>query len=236
MPIIDDYSRFFTPVSSRRKPSAIRALQKVRASDMIGVYEGEGRSSREDAYMGEDRMQGWLMKEERGDAGGMISLGGGNPHPSTFPITGLSFKMRDGDVVDIPETEVAKALQYSATNGLPDLVSWLKNLQSREHQPLYSNFEICVGNGSQDLLTKAFDMFLTEQDTLLCEAPAYVGSLAYLRPLGCKFAEVEVDQDGLVPESVDRILSGWENPRTKPRVLYSVPTGGNPTGASTTLE
>ncbi|KAJ3097175.1 hypothetical protein HDU97_005094 [Phlyctochytrium planicorne] len=167
----------------------------------------------------------------------MISLGGGNPHPSTFPITGLTFKLRDGDVVEIPEADVAKALQYSATNGLPDLVGWLRNLQLQEHRPPYENFEICVGNGSQDVLTKAFDMLLTEESTLLCESPAYVGSLAFLRPLGCKFAEVDVDGNGLVPDALEKVLAEWtEDKGERPRVLYSVPTGGNPTGASTILE
>ncbi|KAI8834324.1 pyridoxal phosphate-dependent transferase [Chytridium lagenaria] len=197
---IEDYSGYFTPTSSRRQPSAIRALQKYLSIP------------------------------------GMISLGGGNPHPSTFPITGITFKMRDGDNVEIPETDVSKALQYSATNGIPDLVAWLKNLQTLEHKPPNGGLDICVGNGSQDLLTKTFDMLLTEESTLLVEAPAYVGSLAYLRPLGCKFAEVDVDGEGLVPESLDRILSGWEDASTKPKVLYTVPTGGNPTGASTTYE
>ncbi|KAJ3117172.1 hypothetical protein HDU96_007725 [Phlyctochytrium bullatum] len=167
---------------------------------------------------------------------GMISLGGGNPHPSTFPITGMSFKLRDGDVVEIPESDVAKALQYSATNGLPDLVAWLKTLQLQEHKPPLQDVEICVGNGSQDILTKAFDIFLTEKDTLLCESPAYVGSLAYLRPLGCRLEEVEVDGQGLVPEALEKVLRNWPADLARPKVLYTVPTGGNPTGASTTYE
>ncbi|KAJ3023775.1 UNVERIFIED_CONTAM: hypothetical protein HDU68_008458 [Siphonaria sp. JEL0065] len=168
---------------------------------------------------------------------GMISLGGGNPHPQTFPYVGLSFRLRSGELIEVPEAELAAALQYSPTNGIPALVKWLKDLQTTEHKPpCGDNFEICVGNGSQDVLTKAFDMLLSEEDTLLCESPAYVGSLAYLRPLGCKFADVPSDGEGLEPDALESVLANWKDAATRPKVLYSVPIGGNPTGCSTTLE
>jgi kynurenine/2-aminoadipate aminotransferase len=45
---------------------------------------------------------------------------------------------------------------------------------------------MCVGNGSQDVLSKAFEMCLSSEDTLLIEKPTYVGSLAILKSIGCK--------------------------------------------------
>ncbi|KAJ3076460.1 hypothetical protein HDU98_002904 [Podochytrium sp. JEL0797] len=195
-----DYSKFISPLSARRKPSAIRSLAPLMALP------------------------------------GMISLGGGNPHPQTFPYVGLSFRLRSGELIEVPEAELAQALQYSPTNGIPALVQWLKDLQVSEHKPpCGEHFEVCVGNGSQDVLTKAFDMLLSEGDTLLCESPAYVGSLTFLRPLGCKFAEVATDSEGLQPEALEHILSTWKDPSTRPKVLYTVPIGGNPTGCSTIL-
>ncbi|KAJ3414664.1 hypothetical protein HDV05_006199 [Chytridiales sp. JEL 0842] len=170
---------------------------------------------------------------------GIISLGGGNPHPSTFPYTSISFTLRSGEKVDISEADVAKALQYSPTNGLPELVEWLKSLQAGEHlrgKAFPEGWDVCVGNGSQDVLTKAFEMLIAEGETMLIESPAYVGSLAFLRPLGAKFAEIAVDSQGLVPESMESILANWKDPKTRPKVLYTVPTGGNPTGTSTTHE
>ncbi|TPX65016.1 hypothetical protein CcCBS67573_g08246 [Chytriomyces confervae] len=166
---------------------------------------------------------------------GMISLGGGNPHPGTFPFVGMSIQLRSGETLTLDEQEVATGLQYSPTNGLPRLVDWLRKLQTTEHKPPVE-FDVCVGNGSQDVLTKAFDMLLTSEDTLLCESPAYVGSLSFLRPLGCKFAEVSSDAEGLQPKELERVLAEWKDSATRPRVLYSVPIGGNPTGCSTTLE
>ena len=80
-----------------------------------------------------------------------------------------------------------KALQYSATAGLPDLVAWLKELQYKSHGRAADSFDLCVGGGSQEVLTKALEMLLNDGDPILIEAPAYSGTLAFLRPLGCQF-------------------------------------------------
>ncbi|TPX59416.1 hypothetical protein SpCBS45565_g07746 [Spizellomyces sp. 'palustris'] len=204
----DDYSRFFTARSAARKPSAIRALQPLLSiPGMFGLVQ--------------------------------ISLGGGNPNPTTFPFKELSFTLKDeagGGEIHVESGDLQKALQYSPTNGIPEFVAWLKELQTSEHSPLYDSFDVCVGNGSQDVLTKAFEMLLAEGDNLLIESPAYVGSLAFLKPLGCKFVEVPVDKDGLDSNKLEEILSGWKDVRTRPKVLYTVPVGGNPTGVSTSVE
>lgn len=98
--------------------------------------------------------------------------------------------------------------------------------------------DLAVGTGSQDLLTKAFDVVAEEGSSILIEAPTYPGSLAYLEPIGCRLVTVPTDGDGLIPEELERTLRNWdeamEGPR--PRVLYTIPTGCNPTGASLTLE
>ncbi|KAI8825257.1 pyridoxal phosphate-dependent transferase [Fimicolochytrium jonesii] len=170
---------------------------------------------------------------------GMISLGGGNPNTVTFPFQDLTFTLKPeagGGEVRVGAEDVQKALQYSPTNGLPEFVAWLKDLQTTVHQPPYQDYHICVGNGSQDVLTKAFEMLLDKGDSLLIEAPAYVGSLAFLKPLGCKFVEIPVDAQGLDPEKLESTLREWKDPSTRPKVLYTVPTGGNPTGISTSTE
>ncbi|KAJ3049550.1 hypothetical protein HK097_009467 [Rhizophlyctis rosea] len=170
----------------------------------------------------------------------MISLGGGNPNPGTFPYRSMTFTLQTGEVIEVSEADMQKALQYSPTNGLPDFVAWLKSLQITEHKPPYENFELCVGNGSQDVLTKAcetaFEMLIAEGDYLLIESPAYVGSLAFLKPLSCQFVEVATDAEGLNPDVLENVLATWPDASTRPKVLYTVPIGGNPTGTSTTLE
>tara|TARA_B100000795_G_scaffold255487_1_gene227179 strand:+ start:599 stop:1204 length:606 start_codon:yes stop_codon:yes gene_type:complete len=79
------------------------------------------------------------------------------------------------------------------------------------------------------------------QPPMLVEKPTYSGSLAYLQPTGTSLVGVESDDNGLIPASLEKILSNWETDHPKlqdpirPKVLYTIPTGSNPTGASLTL-
>ena len=50
--------------------------------------------------------------------------------------------------------------------------------------------------------------------------------------MGCKLLPVTTDAKGIVPEKLQQVVR--ENPKVK--VLYTIPTGSNPTGASTSLE
>ena len=43
---------------------------------------------------------------------------------------------------------------YCLKSGLPQLNQWLRELQIKEHAPPCKDFDLSVGPGSQDLLTK----------------------------------------------------------------------------------
>lgn len=63
-----------------------------------------------------------------------------------------------------------------------------------------------------------------------------------LQPLGCNLINVPSDQHGLIPMALKDILSRWRPSdlhkpgNDVPKVLYTIPNGGNPTGASMTRE
>ena len=190
--------------SLRRKPSAIRALQPLL------------------------------------DVPGMISLGGGMPNAQTFPISSIELTLKDKNngaiKVKINEDETKAALQYSASHGLPSLTAHLRALQTTVHGVSFTDNDLIVTNGSQDGLAKAFEMLLEPHvDTLLVETPTYSGSLAFLGPASINLQGVRTDEHGMIPADLRSVLDGWEaaNPgRKKPRVLYTIPTGSNPSGGS----
>ena len=67
--------------------------------------------------------------------------------------------------------------------------------------------------------------------------PTFSGSLAALVPRGVRLAGVPTDAGGLVPSKLAALLRGWGCDAAttgvpRPRVLYTIPTGGNPTGVS----
>lgn len=63
-----------------------------------------------------------------------------------------------------------------------------------------------------------------------------------MKPLGPRILDVKTDGNGLIPGHLKEILSRWspedaKNPCSNiPKVLYTVPTGGNPTGCGLTFE
>nr|XP_008113434.1 PREDICTED: kynurenine/alpha-aminoadipate aminotransferase, mitochondrial isoform X2 [Anolis carolinensis] len=210
-----NYSRFITAVSAARKASPIRVLTE-------------------------------LMQRSPPS---LISLAGGAPNPNTFPFKTASIAIRDGTTVEIEEELMKKALQYSFSAGIPELLSWLKDLQKSLHKPPTVDYkseegqmELCVTTGSQEGLCKVFEMLINPGDNILLDAPTYPGTLAALRPLGCNIINVPSDQHGIIPKGLKEILSRWNPEDAKklnnnlPKFLYTIPNGGNPTGASLTTD
>ncbi|KAL9186804.1 hypothetical protein ACHAXT_010524 [Thalassiosira profunda] len=172
----------------------------------------------------------------------MISLGGGMPNAATFPFEKISVQCRGTEAkLTLEGKSLEEALQYSPTPGLPALNALLWERQVEEHNPPEcTGIEraLTITQGSQDGLSKAFDMLLDADDALLVESPTYSGSLAYLQPKGCKLVEIECDDGGLIPEKLEATLRKWDEAvdGRRPRALYTIPTGSNPTGASLSLE
>ncbi|KAI1888272.1 hypothetical protein AGOR_G00183310 [Albula goreensis] len=210
-----NYSRFLTAVSAARKPSPIRILTELQQRSPPTL----------------------------------ISLAGGAPNPNTFPFHSATIKVKNGPSVVFDETTMKRALQYSGSYGIPELISWMKDLQINLHNPPTAGYsperghmEMCVTTGSQEGLCKVFEMLVNPGDNILLDAPTYSGTLAALQPLGCNIINVPSDQYGMIPKGLKEILSRWDPAdsqkpgSTVPRVLYTIPNGGNPTGASMTTE
>uniref|UniRef100_A0A674BHC8 Aminoadipate aminotransferase n=1 Tax=Salmo trutta TaxID=8032 RepID=A0A674BHC8_SALTR len=210
-----NYARFLTAVSAARKPSPIRMLTEIQQRSPPS----------------------------------MISLAAGAPNPNTFPFQSCSIQVKNGDMLTFDETMMKRALQYSSSSGIPELLTWMKNLQKNLHNPPTANYsaekgqmDMCVTTGSQEGLCKVFEMLVNPGDNVLLDAPTYSGTLAALQPLGCNLINVPSDQHGMIPGGLKEVLSRWDpadvhKPHsTVPRVLYTIPNGGNPTGASMTTQ
>lgn len=111
-----------------------------------------------------------------------------------------------------------------------------------EHQPTV-DFDLVIGAGSQDLITKAIEMLIHPGDAILVENPAYTGLLAFVQSQPCDVVGLPTDENGLIPESFDSMMANWpkSNPYKKenqprPQVLYTTPIGSNPTGLSISEE
>eukprot|EP01112_Ceratiomyxa_fruticulosa_P000422 TRINITY_DN10381_c0_g1_i1.p1 TRINITY_DN10381_c0_g1~~TRINITY_DN10381_c0_g1_i1.p1 ORF type:complete len:486 (-),score=96.43 TRINITY_DN10381_c0_g1_i1:142-1455(-) len=172
---------------------------------------------------------------------GMISISGGLPNPAAFPFKEFSFKIEGDVTLTLSSENLNNSLQYSETAGIPGLLKWLGDYTLKMHNPPrgMSQTDICTTSGSNDAICKCFEAFLTEGDSLLMESPTYATAVSAAVPLGVHRIGIQIDSEGIIPSSLESLLSNWSSVHPLvpfPKVLYTIPTGQNPSGASQTLE
>ncbi|XP_014663109.1 PREDICTED: kynurenine/alpha-aminoadipate aminotransferase, mitochondrial-like [Priapulus caudatus] len=170
----------------------------------------------------------------------LISLAVGMPNPDMFPFEEATVKLRNGKSLQISAKQMKTGLQYAPSPGVPAFRKVLCDMQKKIHNLTYEP-EIFVTTGSQDGLSKTFEMCMNVNDYVLMEEPSYPGALGILKPYHPRVLALEGDRDGIKPESLRRALSLWkpsdaQTDADMPKILYVIPNGGNPTGTSLTYE
>ncbi|OTA98388.1 hypothetical protein M426DRAFT_258948 [Hypoxylon sp. CI-4A] len=165
---------------------------------------------------------------------GMISLVAGKPNPEMFPfekIT-LSLKGSNQEIVLTQEDGLVDGLQYGLPGGNSDLVEWFEEFQSELHG-IRRNQEwaCCIGNGSQELIHRTFQVLTDPGDQVLIETYNR-GAVGFLQAEGYEIFQATTDRYGLDPSELERSLSRWPTNQSYPKLLYTIPTGSNPTGRS----
>lgn len=176
---------------------------------------------------------------------GVISLLAGKPNAALFPFTSVQFTApacaADGSVSEqtllkVDDGVLAMGLQYAPTSGIPPMVEWLTEFQEQEHaRRRTEGWRVSVTAGSQDAIYKAIQALVDPGDPVLIEKPVYAGVIPIFEALHCEMIEVETDGEGLNSLSLCETLENWPSSKPRPRVLYTIPYGCNPTGATTSL-
>lgn len=190
---------------------------------------------------------------------GMISLAGGLPHPSLFPYTSITTQVypsdtfvdpvscqppqtthaihisKDGFPTATAPLNLTTSLQYGPCTGLNPLLSFVSNFASRTLSPAYSNPTILLNSGSTDGWSKLCALLLEKGDSVLVEEHTYPSAMACWIPRGVIGVPLAMDGAGITPEGLKEVMSGWKDKwgdRKRPNILYTVPVGQNPTGAT----
>lgn len=96
-----------------------------------------------------------------------------------------------------------------------------------------------MSGGNTSATDVTLRMFAKPGVYMLVENYTYPTVIETAGPLGYRFAGVKMDKDGILPEDLDDILVNWDEEAMKgekPRLLYTVPTGQNPSGATPPVE
>ena len=264
--ILDRLSANGVP-SRRLKTAALpKGLAPATSSDVFkGLQYGKPKARRWDHLISEESKQR-MPSSLKGAAKylkqpGLISLGGGLPSSEYFPIEKIDVKVprpphfseqetkETGVTMSIGKHDIQEgkslydlhvALNYGQATGSAQLLRFVTEHTEIVHNPPYSDWQSVLTTGTTSALDIALRLFFVRGDIMLTEEYAFSSTVESARPLGVRSCGIKMDDQGLVPAEMDRILSTWDparwNGSPKPRVLYTVPSGQNPTGATQSIE
>lgn len=149
----------------------------------------------------------------------IISMAGGLPDSSTFPVAEL-----EQALAEVLREDAAAALQYSPTAGYLPLREWIAGDGDPE--------QVVVTAGSQQALDLVTRCVVAPGAVVALADPAYVGALQCFRLAEAELAPIPSDADGMcVDVLADRCAAGL-----RPALVYVVANFDNPTGATLSLE
>ena len=157
----------------------------------------------------------------------VISFAGGLPAPELFPIEEI--KKVTSDLLDEDGKQV---LQYSTTEGYKPFRDIIAQRMNDKFQTKVTGDDVTIMTGSQQALDFAGKIFIEEGDVILLESPSYMGAINAFKPYGPEFVEIDMDEDGIIPEKLEEALKTTE----RVKFLYVIPDFQNPTGRTLSLE
>ncbi len=156
----------------------------------------------------------------------IISFAGGLPAAESFPVKEFS------DAADqVMKESGTKAMQYGPTEGYDDLRKEITKRMVKVKVPAEFT-DIMVTSGSQQGLDFSAKLFINPGDTIICEAPSYLGALNAFKAYQPNFVEVETDDHGMRMDKLEEALKTAKNAK----FIYVIPDFQNPTGRTLPLE
>lgn len=165
----------------------------------------------------------------------IISFAGGLPAPQTFPLDDLTEV-----AVRVRKEDGAGAMQYGPSLGFLGLREAIAERMNRMYVPMgmdkVAASNIMIVTGSQQGLDITGRIFLDKDDIVLIESPSYLGAIGAFQFASPKFIEVPTDDQGMIPEELEKILQNDRERENKVKFIYAIPNYQNPTGICWSLE
>ncbi|TKC88446.1 PLP-dependent aminotransferase family protein [Trinickia terrae] len=159
----------------------------------------------------------------------MISFAGGYPDTKLFDVEGL------GEASRRAYKDSLSCLQYGSTEGIAKLKTELICLMEKRGVKTSSE-NVVITTGSQQAFDLLLRVLVNPGDVVLVESPTYSSNIQAARVHGARVVPVQTDTDGLDVADLERVLDGIRSEADRPKLLYTVSTFGNPTGATLSLQ
>lgn len=168
----------------------------------------------------------------------LISLAAGFVDQQTLPVEALqkAFAHLFSD-----ESHARRSLQYGMTHGDGDLRHALLHRLRESDGKTYDDLDpnrLVLSAGSNQMLQLIADTLLDAGDIVICSSPTYLVFMGILGGVGARSYGVAMDEQGMIPESLDHALAQLDKQGElhKVKAVYLVSYYDNPSGVLTTGE
>jgi 2-aminoadipate transaminase len=172
-------------------------------------------------------MRDLMALTERDD---VISLAGGLPDTSTFPVHSYASLMST-----VAANSCARALQYGPTEGLTAVKRCIAEVMRAEGMVAQED-EMLVTTGGQQVIDLVCKTLVDPGDVVVCEAPTYPGAVPTFCAYQADVVQVTMDRDGMLVTELEATLDRLAREGRTPKFIYTVPNFHNPAGVTMSLE
>jgi 2-aminoadipate transaminase len=157
---------------------------------------------------------------------GIISFAGGFPDPALFDVEGI----REAAGQALGDATAGAVLQYGATEGWGPLKDALVDLMAAKGITARADGLITT-TGSQQALDLIGKTMISPGDKVIVEGPTFLATIQCFKLYGADLISAPIDGDGVMVDELEKLII-----QHKPKLVYLIPTFGNPSGAMLTLE
>ncbi len=156
---------------------------------------------------------------------GIISFAGGFPDSAMFDVAGIQ-----SAVDEALAQEPGAALQYGATEGYGPLRAELARFMGDKGISC-SPEGLIVTTGSQQALDLLAKVMIDAGDKVIVEGPTFLATIQCFRLYGAQVLSAPVDAQGVQVDRLEQLIV-----EHRPKLVYLIPTFGNPSGGLLSLE
>ncbi|WP_040330167.1 aminotransferase-like domain-containing protein [Acidovorax delafieldii] len=156
---------------------------------------------------------------------GIISFAGGFPDSAMFDVDGIRAASNQA-----LQEEPGAALQYGATEGYQPLREQLAAFMASKGARDVAPEQLIVTTGSQQALDLLGKTMISPGDKVIVEGPTFLATIQCFRLYGAEVISAPVDSDGVKVDVLEQLIA-----EHKPKLVYLIPTFGNPSGAMLSL-
>ena len=156
-----------------------------------------------------------------------ISFAGGFPDQDLFPSDQLEEAYRTAIANSKPDI-----FQYQSVQGSPSLRQKIANRMIKNSGMMVSSENILLTQGGQQAIDLTAKLLLNKGDSIVVEAPTYMGALTAFDMYEPVYHEIPIDKDGMQIDILEQTLKKYP----KIKLIYTIPDFQNPTGTLLTSE